>query len=91
MGRCRNCRNLVISMERVVLEISYNNLKHNIDLIKKITNNKSIICIVKDNAYGLGGVNIAKFLSTDSNVKAFAVASFGFLTANSASDFVIFP
>ena len=64
-------------MERVVLEISYNNLKHNIDLIKKITNNKSIICMVKDNAYGLGGVNIAKFLSTDSNVKAFAVASFG--------------
>ena len=64
-------------MERVIVEISYKNLKHNLDLIKKITGNKSIICMVKDNAYGLGGVNIAKFLSSDNNVKAFAVASFG--------------
>ncbi len=64
-------------MERVIVEISYKNLKHNLDLIKKITNNKSIICMVKDNAYGLGGVNITRFLSNDNNVKAFAVASFG--------------
>ena len=64
-------------MNRVEVQISYENLKHNLDLIKTITNNKTIICMVKDNAYGLGGVNIAKFLSNDSLVKAFAVASFG--------------
>lgn len=64
-------------MNRVEVQISYKNLKHNLDLIKTITNNKTIICMVKDNAYGLGGVNIAKFLSNDSLVKAFAVASFG--------------
>ena len=64
-------------MNRTVLEISYKNIQHNLDLIKKITNNKNIICMVKDNAYGLGGVNIAKYLSKDNCVTAFAVASFG--------------
>ena len=64
-------------MDRVLVEISYKNLQHNLDLIKKITNNKRIICMVKDNAYGLGGVNISKYLSNDPLVKAFAVASFG--------------
>lgn len=64
-------------MNRTTLEISYKNLQHNLDLIKKISNNKNIICIVKDNSYGLGSVNIAKFLSKDSCVKAFAVASIG--------------
>lgn len=63
-------------MNRVEVEISYKSLKHNLDLIKKITKNKNIICMVKDNAYGLGSANIAKFLSEDSLVKAFAVASF---------------
>lgn len=64
-------------MYRVFVEISYKNLQYNLDLIKKITNKKSIICMVKDNAYGLGGVNISKYLSSDPSVKAFAVASFG--------------
>ena len=64
-------------MNRTILEISYKNIQHNLDLIKRITNNKNIICMVKDNAYGLGGVNIAKYLSSDSCVTAFAVASFG--------------
>ena len=64
-------------MYRVTVEISYKDLKHNLDLIKNITNNKNIICMVKDNAYGLGGVNIAKYLSNDDCVTAFAVASFG--------------
>ena len=64
-------------MDRVSVEISYKNLQHNLDLIKRITNNKSIICMVKDNAYGLGGVNISKYLSREPLVKAFAVASFG--------------
>ncbi len=68
-------KKLKFNMDRVFVEISYNNLKHNLDLIKNITNNKSIICMVKDNAYGLGAVNISKYLSNEPLVKAFAVAS----------------
>ena len=49
-------------MERVTLEISHKNLLHNLDLIKKISNNKPIICVVKDNSYGLGSVEISKIL-----------------------------
>ena len=61
-------------MNRATLEISYSSLQHNLDLIKKLAINKSIICIVKDNSYGLGSINISKYLSKDSSVKAFAVS-----------------
>ena len=61
--------------QRVWEEISYNRLEHNLDLIKKLSNSKKIICMVKDDAYGIGSVNISKYLEQDENVTAFAVAS----------------
>ena len=61
--------------QRVWEEISYNRLEHNLDLIKKLSNSKKIICMVKDDAYGIGSVNISKYLEQDENITAFAVAS----------------
>ena len=63
-------------MNRVEVEISYKNLKHNLELIKSITKKQNIICMVKDNAYGHGSIEIASFLKDEPLVKAFAVASF---------------
>lgn len=60
---------------RVWEEISYNNLKHNLETIKGYAKEKTLICIVKDNAYGMGAVKIAKFLESDERVVAFAVAT----------------
>ena len=60
--------------DRVWAEISYSKLRNNLDQIKKIIGDKSIICMVKDNAYGHGSVNVSKYLSKDDRVKAFAVA-----------------
>lgn len=61
--------------QRVWEEISYSRLKHNLNLIKKMSNSKKIVCMVKDDAYGIGSVNISKYLEQDENVSAFAVAS----------------
>lgn len=60
---------------RVWEEISYNNLKHNLETIKGYAKEKTLICIVKDNAYGMGAVKIAKFLESDERVVAFAVST----------------
>jgi len=56
------------------VKIDLNNLRYNFDLIKSISNNKKIICIVKANSYGCGSVMCAKTLSAR-GANAFAVAN----------------
>lgn len=60
---------------RVWEEISFDRLENNLNVIKRLSNNKKITCIVKDDAYGLGSVQVSKFLEKDDLVIAFAVAS----------------
>ena len=60
---------------RCWLEINLSNLKNNIESIKSIiSDNLDIISVVKANSYGLGAVNIAKYLSSI-GIKYFAVAT----------------
>ena len=58
---------------RSFLNIDLSKIKINLDEIKKI-NNKKIIAVIKSNAYGLGIVEIAKFLESQ-NINYFAVAT----------------
>lgn len=60
-------------MMRSVLNIDLNKIKINLEEIRKI-NNKKIIAVIKSNAYGLGIVEIAKFLESQS-IDYFAVAT----------------
>ena len=55
----------------VNLEINRENLKKNLEKIRSI--NKNIICVIKDNAYGLGIENILPIL-LENNYNYFAVA-----------------
>jgi len=55
----------------VKLEINRENLKRNLEKIRSI--NKNIICVIKDNAYGLGIENIFSIL-LENNCNYFAVA-----------------
>ena len=60
---------------RCWLEINLSNLKNNIESIKSIiSDNLDIISVVKANGYGLGAINIAKYLSSI-GIKYFAVAT----------------
>ena len=60
---------------RCWLEINLSNLKNNIESIRNIiSDNLDIICVVKANGYGLGAVNIAKYLSSI-KIKYFAIAT----------------
>lgn len=60
---------------RCWLEINLSNLKNNIESIKNIiSDDLDIISVVKANSYGLGAVNIAKYLATI-GIKYFAVAT----------------
>ena len=60
---------------RCWLEINLSNLKNNIESIRSIiSDNLDIISVVKANGYGLGAVNIAKYLSSI-GIKYFAVAT----------------
>ena len=60
---------------RCWLEINLSYLKNNIENIRNIiSDNLDIICVVKANGYGLGAVNIAKYLSSI-GIKYFAVAT----------------
>ena len=60
---------------RCWLEINLSNLKNNIESIRSIiSENLDIICVVKANAYGLGAINISKYLSSI-GIKYFAVAT----------------
>ena len=47
-------------MTRAIIDLK--NLRHNINLVRKITKNKKILVPVKANAYGHGLVEIARFL-----------------------------
>ena len=47
---------------RTWLEINLNNIEHNLSQIEKLTN-KKVIPVIKANAYGLGSIEIAKYLS----------------------------
>ncbi len=58
---------------RSFINIDLNKIKNNLEEIKKI-NNKKIIAVIKSNAYGLGLVEIAKFLESE-NINYFAVAT----------------
>ena len=55
----------------VNLEINKENLRKNLEKIRSI--NKNIICVIKDNAYGLGIKNILPIL-LENNCNYFAVA-----------------
>ena len=55
----------------VNLEINKENLEKNLEKIRSI--NKNIICVIKDNAYGLGIKNILPIL-LENNCNYFAVA-----------------
>ena len=60
---------------RCWLEINLSNLKNNIESIRSIISAEmDIICVVKANSYGLGAVNISKYLSSI-GIKYFAVAT----------------
>jgi alanine racemase len=60
---------------RCWLEINLSNLKNNIKSIRSIiSNDMDIICVVKANSYGLGSINISKYLSSI-GIKYFAVAT----------------
>ncbi len=47
-------------MGKAIARIYLKNFEHNIELIRKITNNKKICLAIKANAYGHGAVQIAK-------------------------------
>ena len=55
----------------VKLEINRENLKRNLEKIRSI--NQNVICVIKDNAYGLGIENIFPIL-LENNCNYFAVA-----------------
>jgi alanine racemase len=57
------------------VEISLDNLIHNINQIKSVVPpSTGILAVVKDNSYGCGSIPIAKALEQHGNVKFFAVA-----------------
>ena len=60
---------------RCWLEINLSNLKNNIESIRSIiSEDMDIISVVKANSYGLGAINISKYLSSI-GIKYFAVAT----------------
>jgi serine/alanine racemase len=60
---------------RCWLEVNLSNLKNNIESIRSIISEEmDIISVVKANSYGLGSLNISKYLSTI-GIKYFAVAT----------------
>ena len=61
--------------DRTWQEINLKNLKHNYDLVCEYAKDKTIIPMIKDNAYGHGSVRVAKLLEKEEKVKAFAVAT----------------
>lgn len=56
------------------VEIDCENLKYNVEILKKLSNNKNILGVVKANAYGLGAIKIGKILK-EVGVNFFGVAN----------------
>lgn len=64
-----------ITLRDTVVEINLDNMKYNIETIKKLVDNDvSIAAVVKANAYGHGVIEVSKFL-IENGVKYLAVAT----------------
>ncbi len=57
-------------------EVYLNRLKSNYESLRKLLKGKKLIAVVKANAYGHGSVEVSKFLERETDVDAFAVATF---------------
>lgn len=56
-------------------EINLENIKFNVDSVKKaLTKDTMLCCVVKADAYGHGAVEVSKFLDKEKNVDFFSVA-----------------
>lgn len=56
-------------------EINLENIKYNVDNVKKaLTKDTMLCCVVKADAYGHGAVEVSKFLDKEENVDFFSVA-----------------
>lgn len=56
-------------------EVNLENIKFNVDNVKKTLNpNTMLCCVVKADAYGHGAVEVSKFLDKEENVDFFSVA-----------------
>lgn len=64
-----------MNKERVCAYIDLNNLRHNIEEIRRCNPNASIMCVIKADAYGHGAVEFAKILEEYDYVYGFAVAT----------------
>lgn len=60
-------------MRKTKITINKRNLLNNLEIIRKTSNNKQIIPLIKSNAYGHGQIEIARILQNQ-NVYAFGVA-----------------
>ena len=58
---------------RSYINVNLNRIKTNINEIRK-KNNKQILAVIKSNAYGLGLIEIAKFLEKE-NISFFVVST----------------
>jgi alanine racemase len=55
------------------VEISAENLRHNVGEIARRTQNRPILAVIKNNGYGLGVVNVGRLLDDDGRISGFAV------------------
>lgn len=55
------------------IELSRKAYLKNIGIISKITDNRSIIAVLKNNAYGLGDIEVATILENSKNVRSYAL------------------
>ncbi|MGL5694397.1 MAG: alanine racemase [Peptostreptococcaceae bacterium] len=56
-------------------EINLENIKYNVDSVKKALNKDTkLCCVVKADAYGHGSIEVSKFLDNEENVDFFSVA-----------------
>lgn len=57
------------------VEVNLENIKYNVDNVKKALNpNTKLCCVVKADAYGHGAIEVSKFLDNQENVDFFSVA-----------------
>lgn len=57
------------------IEVNLENIKYNVDNVKKALNKDTMLCcVVKADAYGHGAVEVSKYLDNEENVDFFSVA-----------------